>query len=193
DQALLIAKESGRDRVIGLGLDTKTSNLMDTKKKSNSSNARSWLGWFQPTIVFKQEYQLITNVPRDVTLQKLKGFVSGFHAAVVEVEGDRIVLQIDCRKAPIPQIKNERLGKFHLEIGIAEVNAGDKKGNVKTCTLLNLQISPVRSRDRRTDALVSQATRLKTAFQGMMVAHDMDEESEGDLLRRINPKKETRC
>ena len=194
DQALLIAKESGRDRVIGLGLDTKTPNSTNTTKKSKSSNPRSWLGWFQPTVVFKQEYELITNVPRDVTLQKLKGFVSGFHAAVVEVEGDRIVLEIDCRKAPIPQTKNERLGKFHLEIGIVEVemNAGGKKGNVKTCTLLNLQISPVRSRDRRTDALVSQATRLKTAFQGVMVAHDMDEELQKDVLRRINPEKESR-
>ncbi len=193
DQALLIAKESGRDRVIGLGLDSKNPNAIDATKKS-APHPCSWLGWFTPAVVFKQEYELLTNVPRDVTLQKLKGFVSGFQAAVIEVESDRIILEVDCRKAPIPQTKNERLCKFHLEIGIAEVemNAGGKKGNVKTCTLLNLHISPVRSRDRRTDALVSQATRLKTAFQGVMVAHDMNEELEGDVLRRIKPEKESR-
>ena len=193
DQALLIAKESGRDRVIGLGLDSKNPNAIDATKKSDP-HPRSWLRWFTPTVVFKQEYELLTNVPLDVTLQKLKGFVSGFQAAVIEVESDRIILEVDCRKAPIPQTKNERLCKFHLEIGITEVemNAGGKKGNVKTCTLLNLRIGPVRSRDRRTDALVSQATRLKTAFQGVMVAHDMDEELEGDVLRRIKPEKESR-
>jgi hypothetical protein len=72
------------------------------------------------------------------------------------------------------------------------MNAGGKKGNVKICTLLELNISPVRSRDRRIDAIASQALRLKTAFQGVMVAHDMDEEMQANVLRRIIPEKDSR-
>ena len=129
-----------------------------------------------------------------MTLEKLKGFVSEFNASVIDVGCDKIVLEVDCRRTPIPQTKNERLGKFVMEIGVTELemNAGGKKGNVKTCTLLELLISPVRSRDRRSDALESQAIRLKTAFQGVMVAHEMDEELEGDIVRRIKPEKESR-
>ena len=194
DQALLIAKANGRDRVVGLGLDTKSTNLTDGNTDQNQSTMRSWLRWFSPAVAFKQKYELLTNVPRDVTLEKLKGFVSEFHANVVSVENDKILLEVDCRKAPIPQTKNERLAKFLIEINVSELemNAGGKKGNVKICTLLELHVSPVRSRDRRSDALASQALRLKTAFQGVMVAHEMDEEMQANVLRRIIPQKESR-
>ena len=194
DQALLIAKDTGRDRVVGLGLDTKAANANPARNEQKSSSSRGWFGWLSQSAVFKQKYELLTNVPRDVTLEKLKGFVSEFNASVGEVGNNRIVLEVDCRKTPIPQTKNERLGKFVMEIGVTELemNAGGRKGNVKTCTLLEVQISPVRSRDRRSDALESQALRLKTAFQGVMVAHEMDEELEGDILRRIKPESESR-
>ncbi len=194
DQALLIAKDTGRDRVVGLGLDSKSTGISSAKNEQNPSGSRGWFGWLSPSVSFKQQYELLTNVPRDVTLEKLKGFVSEFNAFVIDVGCDKIVLEVDCRRTPIPQTKNERLGKFVMEIGVTELemNAGGKKGNVKTCTLLELLISPVRGRDRRSDALVSQALRLKTAFQGVMVAHEMDEELEGDIVRRIKPEKESR-
>ena len=194
DQALLIAKASGRDRVVGLGLDTKASNLTTGNTEQKHATMRGWLGWFSPAVAFKQKYELLTNVPRDVTLEKLKGFVTEFHASVIQVENDKILLEVDCRKAPIPQTKNERLAKFLIEIGISELemNAGGRKGNVTICTLLEMQVSPVRSRDRRSDALASQALRLKTAFQGLMVAHDMDEEMQANVLRRILTEKDSR-
>jgi hypothetical protein len=112
----------------------------------------------------------------------------------VHVESGKAVLEVDCRKSPIPQIKNERLGKFRLEITIAEVEmpSGGKKHDVKICTLLDVQIVPVRKRDRRSEALLSQVLRLKTSLQEFMIASEMDDDLRASIIRHINLEQDSR-
>lgn len=187
DQGLMIAKENGRDRVVGLGLDEKTEPAAEAP-------SGSWLSWFTPVHPAAQTYELVTNVPRAVTLEKIKGFVSEFRATVLDVQNNRVILEVDCRHAPIPHGKNERLGKFRIALKVSEleVEAGGKKASIKTCTLLEVEISPVRNRDRRNQAIISQASRLKTALQGFVVAHEMDDELRAKVLRRVKDDKESR-
>jgi hypothetical protein len=186
DRGLLIAKETGRDRIVGIGMEV--DKRSDSKSNLNKlSGFLGWRRWLSPAKELVQKFELITNVPRSVTLEKLKGFVREFHATVVHVESGKAVIDVDCRNAPIPQIKKERLGKFRLEIKIAEVEmpAGGKKNNVKICTLLDVQIVPVRKRDRRGDALMSQILRLKTALQVYMIAREMDDVLRASIIRHI--------
>jgi diguanylate cyclase (GGDEF)-like protein/PAS domain S-box-containing protein len=193
DKGLLIAKETGRDRVVGLGIEVgkKTDK---SEESSTTGNASGWRRWLRSYKEQTNRFELVTNVPRNVTLEKLKGFVREFHATVQHVEMDKAVLEVDCRISPIPQIKNERLGKFRLEIAVAELEmkAGGKKENVKICTLLEVEIFPVRSRDRRSDALVSQVARLKTSLQGYLVACEMDDELRETVIRRIKKQTDSR-
>ena len=193
DRGLLLAKETGRDRVVGLGMEV----AKRSDSKSDVTMLKSCLGWrkwLTPPKELVQQFELITNVPRSVALEKLKGFVQEFHATVVHVESSKAVLEVDCRNSPIPQIKKERLGKFRLEITIAEVEmqARGKKNSVKICTLLDVQIVPVRIRDRRRDALLSQVLRLKTAVQVYMVACEMDDDLRASIVRRIKLDQDSR-
>lgn len=189
DQGLLIAKESGRDRVVGLGLDTTPS----TQEKP-AHPISSWMSWFSPAKFETRRFELMTNVPRNVTLEKLKGFVNEFKATVVCVENDSVVIELDCRTAHIPQTKNERLGSFRIKIILSEVEVESNKRNkeIKICTLLDVEMVPSRGRDRRAETVLSQLMRLKTAFQGWMVAIEMDDSVRTTIVRKIKPEKDSR-
>jgi diguanylate cyclase (GGDEF)-like protein/PAS domain S-box-containing protein len=188
DKGLLIAKESGRDRVVCLG-----------EEKTNPSSeegppVRGWFRWLGIASDNSVRAELITSVPREVTLQKLKGFVQDFKAVVHHVDHNNVVLEIDCRVAPIPKMKNERLGKFRLSFEVADVEmkAGGNQTSTKICTLLDTEITALKNRDRRSDSIRSQANRLKTALQVYLVAHEMDDSIRQDILRKIKPDTDSR-
>lgn len=193
DQGLIIAKGSGRNRVIGLGLDSLDKFSPPNSDNKASGNA-SWWSWLRPKSELTQKFELITNVPRNVALEKLKGIVNEFQATVSHIENDRVTFEIDCKKAPIPSTKNERLGKFKVVVEVVEVEmrTGLSEHEIHICTLLNLEIQPMRSRDRRFAPVMSQGLRLKTTIQGLMLAYEMDEISKSNVIRRINQEKESR-
>lgn len=192
DQGLLIAKQSGRDRVVGLGLDSSKERKVPNGKGAPAGG--SWLSWFKSPVEQTQKFELGTNVPRGVALEKLKCIVNDLQATVLHVENDNVVLEIDCKKAPIPFAKNERLGKFRVSIEVVEVEmrTGPAAQHVNHCTLLNLDIQPIRSRDRRSETAISQAMRLKTVIQGFMLAYEMDDTARGNVIRRITKETDSR-
>jgi hypothetical protein len=192
DKGLLIAKESGRDRVVGLGLEASTITKHTESGKAASTGG--WFSWMLPCAPIQQEFELITNVPRDVTLEKLKGFVLEFKATVLQVSNDSVELEVDCRNVPIPQTQNERLGKFRMSLTIAELETKTpgRTKEIKICTLLELAIRPIRSRDRRNEVIQSQILRLKAALQGLMLANDVDDEMRSNIIRKIKQVKDSR-
>lgn len=193
DQGLLIAKQSGRDRVVGLGLDLMASKL-ESKHPADQPRNSSWWSWRRPTQELVEKFELGINAPRSVVLEKLKGLVNELHATIQNVDSSKISLEVDCKKAPIPASQNERLGKFLVSIEFVEVEMtiGRNENHVNVCTLLNLEIQPMRSRDRRLDAALSQTLRLKTFIQGCMIAYEMDEKAKATIVRRINRETESR-
>ena len=188
DKGLLIAKESGRDRVVCLGEEKSNPTSVE------AAPSRGWFRWLGTSIEHAVRAELITSVPREVTLQKLKGFVQEYNAVVHHVDQSHVVLEIDCRTAPIPKMKNERLGKFRLSIEIADVEmkAGGNQASTKVCTLLDTEITALKNRDRRGESIRSQANRLKTALQVYLVAHEMDDSLRQDILRKIKPDTDSR-
>lgn len=192
DQGLLIAKESGRDRVVGLGVEASKSRPSIASDKTRQSSG--WFNWLIPSKSGDQKFELVTNVPRNVTLEKIKGFVLEYNATVIHVEQDSVVIEVDCKNVPIPQAHNERLGKYRIKIDIVELEteAAARVREIKVCTLLEMEFAPVRARDRRSEAITSQILRLKAAIQGLLVANDMDDEFRATILRRMKPVKDSR-
>lgn len=181
DRGLLIAKENGRDRVVSLG----DKQCKDHGKTLRTS--KSWFRWYSPALEQTTHCELLTNVPRALTLAKLKGFVDDFKAVVHEVNQSSVILDLDFKKAPIPKLKDERMGKYRMTIKLAELEmaTGGNKQHTKVCTLLVVEIAPLRNRDRRSDSHRSQSHRLKTELQGLLVAHEMDDEIRSKILRKI--------
>ena len=192
DQGLLVAKQSGRDRVVGIGLDS-GKGQSEGNAKGGSKNG-SWLSWFKSNDEHSHTFELGINVPRDVALEKLKGIVCNFQATVIHVENDKIILEVDCKKAPIPSTKNERLGKFRVALEIIEVEmkTGSQGHHVNICTLINLDIQSLHSRDRRSEATISQAMRLKATMQGLLLAYEIDDTVRGNIIRRIKQETNSR-
>ncbi len=188
DRGLLIAKENGRDRVVSLG-DEERNTL-----QKDSSKYKRWFHWFNATTEQTTRCELLTNVPRAVTLEKLKGFVRDFKVAVHEVNQDSAILDIDFKTAPIPKLKDERMGKYRMNIKLTEIEmaTGGNKQNTKICTMLDVEIAPFGNRDRRSDSLRSQSQRIKTELQGYLVAHEIDEESRQKILRKIKSESDSR-
>lgn len=188
DKGLLIAKESGRDRVVCLG-EEKTNTTSES-----GPPGKGWFRWLGISSDNTVKAELITSVPREVTLQKLKGFVQDYKAVVHHVDQSSVVLEVDCRVAPIPKMKNERLGKFRLSMEVADVEmkAGGHQTSTRICTLLDTEITALKNRDRRSDSIRSQANRLKTALQVYLVAHEMDDAIRQDILRKIKPDTDSR-
>ncbi len=184
DKGLLIAKESGRDRVVCLG------EAKPSRPSVSVAPSKGWFRWIGTSTEHSVRAELITNAPREVTLQKLKGFVQEYRAVVHHVDQSNVVLEIDSRLAPIPKMKNERLGKFRLSIEVADVEmkAGGNQASTKICTLLDTEITALKNRDRRGDSIRSQANRIKTALQVYLVAHEMDDSIRQDILRKIKPE-----
>jgi diguanylate cyclase (GGDEF)-like protein len=188
DRGLLIAKENGRDRVVSLG-DEERNTL-----QKDSSKYKRWFHWFNATTEQTTRCELLTNVPRAVTLEKLKGFVRDFKVAVHEVNQDSAILDIDFKTAPIPKLKDERMGKYRMNIKLTEIEmaTGGNKQNTKICTMLDVEIAPFGNRDRRSDSLRSQSQRIKTELQGYLVAHEIDQESRQKILRKIKSESDSR-
>ena len=193
DQGLIIAKESGRDRVVGLGLDSH-GKFAPPNSDNKGSRENAWWSWLRPRTELTQKFELGINVPRNVALEKLKGIVNEFQATVSHVENDRVTLEIDCKKAPIPSTRNERLGRFKVVVEVIEVEmkTGRSDHHFSICTLLNLEVLPLRNRDRRSDSVMSQGLRLKTTIQGLMLAYEMDEKAKSNVIRRIKQDKDSR-
>jgi diguanylate cyclase (GGDEF)-like protein/PAS domain S-box-containing protein len=188
DQGLMIAKESGRDRVVGLGLDDKPKDDAETQATSG------WIGWLNPVKKTSRSFELLTNVPRAVTLEKLKGFVKEYKAHVVSVDNDSVVMDIDCRVAPIPQTVQERMGTFQLKVTLSELEleSNSRNKDLKTGTHLAIELIFVRGRDRRIETIQSQLLRLKTSFQGWIVGIDMDDSIRAKIVRKIKPETDSR-
>lgn len=188
DRGLLIAKENGRDRVVCLGDEDRKISANDPPQ------TKRWFQWFSPAEEKTARSELLTNVPRAVTLEKLKGFVREQKAAVHEVSHDSVILDLDFKNAPIPKLKDERMGKYRITIKLAEIEmaTGGNKQHTKICTLLDVEIAPLGNRDRRSDSVRSQSHRISTELQGFLVAHEMNDEIRQNVLRKIKNETDSR-
>ena len=85
DRALLKAKDNGRNRVIQLG----TGNPVDLPKNSPK---RGWLsGWFESEDdPVDREYDIVTPVPIDLAIEKLRGFIADHNAEIISVNENQV-------------------------------------------------------------------------------------------------------
>ena len=191
DQALLQAKQTGRDRVVSL---TSYQIMMSTENKNTDSLQKqitsSWLSWLgagevEPTLTA----DLISNVPREVAIEKLKGFVAECKAEVIEIQSNRVHLRVDCRNAPMARRDADRPTLFEMKVDleVVDVAGNGRVDEIQTQTRLKMKIFASRQRDRRSEALLDQANRLKQSFQSFLLAHDIDSETRSRLIPVYKP------
>ncbi len=194
DQALLRAKQTGRDRVV-------TANEKEVEPSANNhENAigpatSSWLDWFGGgTATPLVGVDLIASVHRDIVIEKLKGFVEESKATLLSIDADAVHMRVDCRTAPMQRRSNDRPTVFEIKLTLKDVErtGGNRNQGFQTMTQLRVDIYSVRNRDRRTEAIVDQANRLRLSFQSFLIAQEIDESTRKNLIPVYKPGKDGR-
>jgi diguanylate cyclase (GGDEF)-like protein len=167
DRALLQAKDGGRNQVVQLG-----DGMVEEKVK------RSW--WpFQPwrgrALV---EATLVTMVPIEVAVQKLRGFIADQDAKILKTSHNELQMSVTdgTRRAsdrPITFLIHLTLSQQHEERANTQGFAAGSYAE----TRIEVLIRPRRDRDRRRDATTERARRLLGSLKSYLMARENDGKS----------------
>ena len=170
DRALLQAKDNGRNQVVQLGVGL-------AGKEEEAGMLSNWLAWFRnatPHVLI--EKRLITAVPLNVSVEKLRGFVADHHAEIVSIDARRVVMKLDGENVPLNRRNTDRPVPFLIEIEFDETSEPDeaKSGRTVQRTLVKAVIRPKRDRDRRKRDANERAKQLYASLKSYLVAQEYE-------------------
>ncbi|MEM9587659.1 MAG: diguanylate cyclase [Planctomycetota bacterium] len=145
DRALLQAKDNGRNRVVQLGCGAQGTEVV--------APISGWMGWFTGGAGDRDhEARLVTPVPIDLAIEKLKGFIADHAAEIISVKENEVSIRLtaSCR------VGGRRAVDHHISLSLV-VQLSESIREQKTADLLqkiretavHARIKPTRNRDRR--------------------------------------------
>jgi diguanylate cyclase (GGDEF)-like protein len=166
DRALLQAKDQGRNQVIQLG-----DGMMQEKTK------RSWWpfrGWGGAAMI---ETTLVTTVPIEVAVQKLRGFIADQDAKILSTDENELQLVVTDNHASGTRRVGDRPMSFliHLKLSQSHQQRSNSQGfaaGTYVETRIEVLIRPRRERDRRREATVERARRLLGSLKSYLMARE---------------------
>jgi diguanylate cyclase (GGDEF)-like protein len=180
DRALLNAKESGRNRVVQLGIGTDPADSRPEPKPARRK---------RPAGHILIERDLISEAPLSVCIEKLRGFVADHHAEVDEVDGNHIRLKIGDEGGSALRRMADRPLRLVIDVVFEEReretaagNGGARPGAART--LIRLAISPQRNRDRRQEQAIEWARQLLISFRAYLMATECESQPSSGIWRR---------
>jgi diguanylate cyclase (GGDEF)-like protein/PAS domain S-box-containing protein len=172
DRALLLAKDTGRNRVVQLGAGLSTCEEPEKK--------RSWFSWFaaaesKASII---EKEFLTAVPRDIAVEKLSGFIHDHKAEIIKVENDRVAIRMGGRINPASRRSHDRPTDLLIDVRLeqVELKPTGKRGSIQCHTRLWVTIRAAKARDRRIANILTQATQVLISFRSYLLAQELSEE-----------------
>ncbi|MCA9208108.1 MAG: diguanylate cyclase [Planctomycetales bacterium] len=161
DRGLLQAKETGRNRVVQLGPG------MENDEKSEGG--RGWFSWFdsQP-LEHVAEQTLITRVPFDVAIEKLRGFIADHEGELTSVQEKSLAIKIEGDNTPLRRRRSDRAVPFMVELEFEGDDNASSSG--LTQTRIHVVIRPLRSRDRRKGDIEERARLVLSSLKSYLMA-----------------------
>ncbi len=168
DRALLMAKDQGRNQVVQLG-----DGMMEEETRTGWWPFRTWRG---SALV---ETTLVTAVPLEVAVQKLRGFIADHDAKIVLATEDQLRLELTDRNAETNRRHDDRPLAFSIELKLLQrhVERANTQGfaageYVETC--VDVTIRPRRDRRRRRDYTLEKSRRLLGSLKSYLMARESD-------------------
>jgi diguanylate cyclase (GGDEF)-like protein len=180
DRALLQAKDQGRNQVVQLG-----DGMMEEKTKKSWWPFQSWGGH---ALV---ETTLVTAVPIEVAIQKLRGFIADQNAKIVKTDDTELHLEVTDSHAA-DRRSADRPTTFLIDLKLSQQHsdransAGFAAGNYVE-TQIEAVIRPRRERDRRRDAVVDKARRLLGSLKSYLMAQESDSRAAKPVMKSAEP------
>lgn len=183
DRALLIAKSNGRNRVVQLGAGQFPNHESPQPRDLCAKQTSSWLSWFrgsqEEAVV---EAERLASVPHALARQKLEGFICDHKAEVLNSDDHHVTLRIASSRRVNNRRRGERAAVMLMDITIKPVDYRNPRNNTyQSKTQLQIAIRPVRARDRRSEALRSQAQHLLASFNSYLVTQEITDEMRESL------------
>jgi diguanylate cyclase (GGDEF)-like protein/PAS domain S-box-containing protein len=173
DRALLQAKDQGRNQVVQLGGGM-------SEEKTTKKSWWPFQTWGSSALA---EAKLISAVPIEIAVQKLRGFVSDQNAKIIKADENELLLEVTDRITSINRRKTDRSVTFVIEMRFAQhhVERSNTQGLAAGKyleTSIDVAIRPRRDRDRRRDTTVNKARQLLGSLKSYLMA----QENEGRWL-----------
>ena len=175
DRALYKAKDGGRNRVVELGVGMDAT--VKTGEPREPSGISSW--WNAITARSLDDSQtlvdcyLATNVPANIAVEKLRGFFSDHEAGILNVTEEKVSIRI---RAPLTGSRRT-LVAFTIEMNFVDANApaqDNEQASGPAPTIIRVQISPERGRERRNNEMIGSAKTLIRSLRSYLMAYRYD-------------------
>ncbi|WP_197528925.1 diguanylate cyclase [Aeoliella mucimassa] len=173
DRALLQAKDQGRNQVVQLG-----AGMPEEPPKNRWFTFKPWKG---NALI---DTALVTNVPVDIAIEKLRGFISDRKARIVLVTEDQVKLEVtetaQGKLGPqrVPYVVEVQFSQQRQ----AKTNSSNLAGGEYAATLANVKIRPKRERDRRRSLVAERARLLLGSLRSYLMAKEQNTELEPQEL-----------
>jgi diguanylate cyclase (GGDEF)-like protein len=169
DQALLMAKAQGRNQVVQVGVAMQQPQ-QPKKKWWNFGIFRA-----EPLI----QAQLTTDVPINVAIEKLRGFVNDQRAKIISIRDNRVELEMSSEMVSHNRRKADRPAPYRIELEFSEErlerpnNFGLAAG-AYAHTVAAVTIRPKRRRNRRRDEQLERARLIMQSLKAYLMAKDVE-------------------
>ena len=166
DRALLQAKENGRNRVIQMC----SGGMRDVHIKTDALSR--FLG--RDATRGNLESRMISAVPLEVAVAKLRGFISDRKAHLVRIEETEVTLHLEVAPGGAAK-RSDRPTTFIVELRLSELKP-DSRENPKVAqrgTLIDVSLQPKRRRDRRLQDIERRSVWLMGDIKAYFMASDM--------------------
>lgn len=181
DSALLMAKEQGRNQVIQLGGAVETAKA--PKKK--------WwnFGLFRAAPLL--EVKLTTEVPIDIAIEKLRGFVTDQEAKIISIRDNRVEIEISSDRIGSNRRKADRPSSYRLELEFSEerlekTNSFGLAAGSYAQTMIQASIRPKKSRNRRREDQMERARMAIQSLKAYLMAREV--EADGPRVASIGSR-----
>ncbi len=162
DRALLKAKDNGRNRVIQLG----SGNQVDL---SSEQQRRGWLGWFETNHSDHQrEIDVVTPVPLDLAIEKLRGFIADHDAEIISVRENHVSIKLNALYGG-GRRRVDRQIAMRVQLTLSEVRTKEPLARRPIKTNVHIHLQPIRNRDRRNQELTACFTRVISSLRSYLM------------------------
>ena len=178
DRGLLQAKDQGRNQVVQLG---------DGMSSTDTTTSTGWFGfkgWGFAVLSGSKliETRLVTNVPVELAVEKLRGFVADHDAKIIKTTENHLKLEVIDHPHASARRQNDRPVSFLIDLKLSQEHI-EKTNNLGFAagayvyTYADVTIRP--KRDRSNAQVTERARRLLGSLKSYLMAKEVDADAPG--------------
>ena len=176
DRALLKAKDNGRNRVIQLG----TGKHIDFSDKVEAK--RGWFGWLGGSESARQnDVDIVTPVPIDLAIEKLRGFIADHGAEIVQVSESQLSLKVTGRCTTGGRRRVDHQIALNVTLTLSEIAGSIERETARISqsqTKVHVHVTPIRNRDRRNRELKTCIDQLVVSLRSYLMGKIVSDDTE---------------